>query len=49
MNDYDPPTVTPGSGDWSAWTESMENLADYDFEAVQAQRDFDLKHVNDQP
>ena len=36
-------TVTPGSGDWSAWTAAPTVLADYDFDAWKVQRDYDVQ------
>src|SRR4051812_32799855 len=42
-------TVKPGSGDWSAWAAPLTELADYDFDAWKAQRDYDVQHSNEQP
>ena len=41
--------VRPGTGDWDAAARAAQELRDtgYDFDAVQRQRDYDLKHAND--
>jgi hypothetical protein len=40
-------TTTPGTGDWDAALKAVEELEDYDFDAVQRQREADLKHATD--
>ena len=39
--------ISPGTGDWDAATKAVEELEDYDFDAVQKQRDYDLNHAKD--
>jgi hypothetical protein len=39
--------VRPGAGDWATALKAVEELEDYDFEAVTRQRDYDLKHAKD--
>lgn len=41
------PTITPGTGDWSAWPAATADLEGYDFDAWSSQRDFDLQHADD--
>lgn len=42
-----PPAITPGTGDWDTAMKAVEDLEDYDFDAVQKQREYDLKHTKD--
>jgi hypothetical protein len=41
------PAITPGTGDWDAARRAVEELEDYDFDAFQRQRDYDLIHAKD--
>ena len=41
------PTITPGTGDWDAAMQAVEELEDYDFDAVRRQREYDLQHAKD--
>jgi hypothetical protein len=41
------PGHPPGTGDWDAALKAVEELEDYDFDAVQRQREYDLKHAKD--
>ena len=39
--------ITPGTGDWDAAMQAVEELEAYDFDAWQKQREYDLKHAQD--
>lgn len=39
--------VLPGTGDWDAAFQAVEELEDYDFDAFRRQREHDLKHARD--
>jgi hypothetical protein len=41
--------ITPGTGDWVAAARAAQELreTDYDFDAWQVQREYDLKHGDD--
>jgi hypothetical protein len=41
------PQVTPGAGDWDAAMKAARSLEDYDFDAYQRQREYDLQHAKD--
>ncbi len=41
------PQIMPGTGDWDAAMKDVEELEDYDFNAVRRQREYDLKHAKD--
>ena len=41
------PTIAPGTGDWDAAMKAVEDLEDYDFDAVQRQREYDRAHAKD--
>jgi hypothetical protein len=41
------PQVIPGTGDWDAAMQAARELDDYDFDAVQQHRDYDLRHADD--
>lgn len=41
------PTITSGTGDWSAWPTAASDLEGYDFEAWKTQRECDLRHTDD--
>lgn len=41
------PGVHPGIGDWEVAFKAVENLENYDFDAVARQREYDLKHAKD--
>jgi hypothetical protein len=47
IRDEATPVVTPGTGDWSAWEEAADDLEGYDFDAVRAQREYDLRHAEE--
>jgi hypothetical protein len=40
-------TIRPGTGDWEAAMNAVEELEDYDFDAVSRQHEYDLKHAKD--
>ena len=40
-------TIRPGTGDWQAAMKAVEELEDYDSDAVSRQRDYDRKHAKD--
>lgn len=37
----------PGTGDWDAAFQAVEELEDYDFDALRRQREYDQKHAKD--
>ena len=39
------PLITPGTRDWSALEKAAEELKDYDYDALQEQREYDLRHA----
>ena len=42
------PQVTPGTGDYAALPALVEEIrAEYDFDAVREQREYDLRHADD--
>lgn len=41
------PGHRPAAGNWDAALKAVEELEDYDFDAVQRQREHDLKHAKD--
>ncbi|HTU92035.1 MAG TPA: hypothetical protein VMF69_18270 [Gemmataceae bacterium] len=41
------PGIRPGAGNWEAALTAVEELEDYDFDAVTRQREHDLKHAKD--
>lgn len=41
------PCPRPGAGNWESALKAVEELQDYDFDAVQRQREHDLKHAKD--
>jgi hypothetical protein len=42
------PQVTPGTGNFAAFAKLAEKIrTDYDFDALQRQREFDLLHASD--
>ena len=41
------PESAPSTGDWDAAIKAVQDLEDYDFDAVRRQREFDLKHAQD--
>ena len=41
------PEVIPGTGDRDAAMQAVRELEDYDFDAVQLQREYDLLHADD--
>ena len=40
------PPVTPGTGDWNAAMNAV-TVDDYDFDAAERQREYDLRHAKD--
>ncbi len=40
-------TITPGTGDWEAALKAVQELEDYDFDALQKQHEYDLTHAKD--
>ena len=42
-----PPGFKPGTGDWEAMRTAVEQLTDYDFDAVKDQFACDMEHAND--
>jgi hypothetical protein len=47
LEDEARPTIQPGTGDWDAAMQAVAELENYDFEAVNQQRGYDLKHARD--
>jgi len=47
LEEWAAPQVTPGTGDWAAAMKAVRELEDYDFDAYQRQRDYDLQHAKD--
>ena len=41
------PSIRLGSGNWEAALKAVEELEDYDFDAVKRQREHDLEHAKD--
>jgi hypothetical protein len=41
------PMITPGTGDWKGALKAVQELENYDFEAVQKMREYDLRHAKD--
>ena len=41
------PAFIPGTGDWDATMQAVEELEDYDFDAFRKQREYDLQHAKD--
>jgi len=43
------PAIIPGTGDWEYAAQAAQELREtgYDFDALRAQRECDLKHAND--
>jgi hypothetical protein len=41
------PVVAPGTGDWEAAMQAVRELEDYDFDAYQKLREYDLRHAKD--
>jgi hypothetical protein len=42
-----PASVGVGTGDWDAAMKAVEELEDYDFDALRRQREYDLQHAKD--
>jgi hypothetical protein len=42
-----PPGFKPGTGDWEAMRTAVEQLRDYDFNAVKDQFDCEMEHAQD--
>lgn len=40
-------SIEPGTGDWDDAKCAVDELEDYDFDAVARQREYDLKHARD--
>jgi hypothetical protein len=40
-------TIAPGMGDWNAAIQAVEELEDYDFDALRKQREYDVRHAQD--
>ncbi|MFL5242118.1 MAG: hypothetical protein ACJ8FY_08415 [Gemmataceae bacterium] len=41
------PAITPVTGDWDAAMKAVRELEEYDFDAYQKQREYDLRHAKD--
>jgi hypothetical protein len=41
------PPGTPGTGDWEAARQAVQDLEGYDFDAWQQQREFDRQHADE--
>ena len=41
------PDLRPGAGNWEVALTAVEELEDYDFDAVKRQREHDIKHAKD--
>lgn len=42
-----PTAIVSGTGDWDAARRAVEELENYDFDACDRQRDYDLRHAKD--
>ena len=47
LADESAPAIQAGTGDWDTAMQAVQDLDDYDYDAVQQQRDCDLKHALD--
>ena len=41
------PGIKPGTGDWEAMRAAVEQIQDYDFDAIKDQFACDIEHAND--